>query len=366
MGLSAGIIGLPNVGKSTLFNAITKSNILAENYPFATIDPNVGIVPLNDERLDCLEKIYNTKKKIYATFEFTDIAGLVKGASKGEGLGNKFLSHIRQVDALCHVVRCFNNTNIVHVEGRIDSVSDAEIINLELLFSDLEVIEKRIQRVEKKAKSGDSLAKKEFELLVFIKEKLENNEVINKNDFNEEQLKILSSFELLSLKPMIYIANLADDDLLDLDSNIEYQKLLQKANEENRIVIPLSADLEVTLSSLSNKEKNEFLSDLGLPKSGLDNLVEKTYKLLGLRTFFTAGEKETRAWTFKDGMKAPECAGIIHSDFERGFIRAETISYNDLLETGNYQKSKELGKVRQEGKNYVVQDGDIMLFKFNV
>lgn len=366
MSLSAGIIGLPNVGKSTLFNAITNSNILAENYPFATIEPNQGVVQVKDKRLDKLEEIYHSKNKIYTTFDFTDIAGLVKGASKGDGLGNKFLSHIRSVDALCHVVRCFENPNIIHVEGSINPVRDIETINLELALADLEQIEKRIEKVERKAKSNVKEVVNEYNLLVKLKKEIEENQTLNHVTLNEEEKRLISSFQLLSIKPMLYIANVSEEDLLDLNNNKHYRELLNYAKLENKKVIPLSADLEVTLSQLEEDEKLEFLKEFNLSKSGLDDLIKTSYEMLGLRTYFTAGEKEAKAWTFKDGMTAPECAGIIHTDFEKGFIKAEVLSYDDLMKYETPQKAKEQGRVRQEGKNYLVQDGDIMLFKFNV
>lgn len=364
--LKAGIVGLPNVGKSTLFNAITKAEALAANYPFATIDPNVGVVYVKDERLDVLESIYNPKKVIPTAYEFIDIAGLVKGASKGEGLGNQFLSHIREVDAICQVVRCFEDENITHVEGDIDPVRDIETIKLELNLADLEVVEKRISRLDKKAKAKLKDAILEHQILTKIKETLDQNISPRTLDFPEEEIKIIKSFNLLSLKPMIYIANVAEEDLADPSSNKHYQSILKFANQDNTDVVLISAQVEMEIASLNPEEQIEFLEGYGLEKSGLNEVIEKSYELLGLKTYFTAGEPEVRAWTFRNGMKAPECAGIIHSDFERGFIKAETLSYTDLLTYKTPQKAKEAGKVRLEGKEYVVKDGDIMLFRFNV
>ncbi|PKK96539.1 MAG: redox-regulated ATPase YchF [Tenericutes bacterium HGW-Tenericutes-3] len=364
--LKAGIIGLPNVGKSTLFNAITKAEALAANYPFATIDPNVGVVYVQDPRLDVLEKIYKPKKVVPTAYEFIDIAGLVKGASKGEGLGNQFLSHIREVDAICQVVRCFEDGNITHVEGSIDPLRDIETIKIELNLSDLDSIEKRIARLEKKAKAKLKDAILEHEILTKIKEVLDENGNPRLLEFDEESMKIIKNFNLLSMKPMIYIANVAEEDLHDPSSNVHYQNLLKLAKEEGLEVVLISAQVEMEIASLEPEEQVTFLEAYGLVKSGLNEVIEKSYYLLGLKTYFTAGEPEVRAWTFKKGMKAPQCAGIIHTDFERGFIKAETLSYSDLLKYGTPQACKENGRVRLEGKDYVVQDGDIMLFRFNV
>ncbi len=364
--LKAGIVGLPNVGKSTLFNAITKAEALAANYPFATIDPNVGVVYVQDARLDVLERIYKPKKVVPTAYEFIDIAGLVKGASKGEGLGNQFLSHIREVDAICQVVRCFDDENITHVEGKVDPVRDIETIKLELNLADLEVVDKRINRLEKKAKAKLKEAILEHDILVRIKEVLDQNISPRTLDFEEEEKKIVKSFNLLSMKAMIYIANVAEEDLIDPSANHHYQNILDFAKKENTEVVLISAQVEMEISSLSNEEQLSFLEAYGLKKSGLNEVIEKSYELLGLKTYFTAGEPEVRAWTFKQGMKAPECAGIIHSDFERGFIKAETLAYDDLLTYQTPQKAKEAGRVRLEGKEYVVKDGDIMLFRFNV
>ena len=365
MSLKAGIIGLPNVGKSTLFNAITKQNILAANYPFATIEPNVGVVEVPDKRVDFLSELYKPKKTIYATFEFTDIAGLVAGASKGEGLGNKFLSHIREVDALCEVVRCFDNSNITHVNGNIDPVRDAQIINLELILADLEVVENRLSRAGKKGKlSGDKETIKEINLLEKIKETLLADKPIRSLEFTEEEDKILKSFNFLTKKPIIYIANVNEEEV-NMENN--YVKALKDyASEEDASVVVISARIEEELAQLDDEEKALFLQELGINESGLDKLVKKSYDLLGLETYLTAGSDEVRAWTFKKGMKAPECAGIIHTDFEKGFIKAEIMSFEDLKKYGSELKVKEHGKIRLEGKEYVMQDGDICHFRFNV
>lgn len=364
--LKAGIVGLPNVGKSTLFNAITKAEALAANYPFATIDPNVGIVYVQDPRLEVLEKIYKPKKVVPTAYEFIDIAGLVRGASKGEGLGNQFLSHIREVDAICQVVRCFEDTNIVHVEGSIDPLRDIETIKIELNLSDLESIDKRIGRLEKKAKAKVKEAIEEYDVLVKIKDVLDAYGSPRTIPFTEEELKLIKNYNLLSMKPMIYIANVAEEDLHHPADNHHYQRLLELAKIEGTEVVLISAQVEMEIASLDTEEQLHFLEAYGLKKSGLNEVIEKSYKLLGLKTYFTAGEPEVRAWTFKKGMKAPQCAGIIHSDFERGFIKAETLSYEDLIKYGTPQAAKEAGRVRLEGKEYVVQDGDIMLFRFNV
>lgn len=366
MSLTAGIVGLPNVGKSTLFNAITKKNILAANYPFATIDPNVGVVTVPDIRLEYLENLYIPEKSTPTTFEFTDIAGLVKGASLGEGLGNKFLSHIREVDAICEVVRCFDDTNILHVEDGIDPIRDIEIINVELMLADLEVVDNRLTRIGKKATmSKDKETIKEVELLNKIKQKLEQNIPVRKLELDEEELAIIKPFSLLTIKPIIYMANIKEDELLTEENN--YVRLVREyAGKEHAEVIILCAKIESELSELNDVDKNIFLSDLGIKESGLDKLIRATYSLLGLATYFTVGSDEVKAWTFIKGMKAPACAGIIHSDFERGFIRAEVMSYNALKDYGDEKSVKEAGKTRLEGKEYVMQDGDICHFRFNV
>ena len=365
MGLTAGIVGLPNVGKSTLFNAITKKNILAANYPFATIDPNVGIVTVPDKRLEFLEEKEVPERVIPTSYEFIDIAGLVKGASKGEGLGNKFLSHIREVDAICEVVRCFDDANITHVEGNVDPVRDIEIINLELIFCDLEVVENRIDKIEKKAiTTKDKVALKEVEVLKKVKEALEKNIPARRLEYTEEEDKILKNYSLLTKKPIIYMANVSEEDIINGNEYVD--KVIEYANNENAKVVMLSAKVESELSELNEEDKTLFLEDLGLKESGLDRLINATYDLLGLATFFTAGKDECRAWTFKKGMKAPECAGIIHSDFEKGFIRAEVTSFEDYKKYGGEKEAKENGKMRLEGKDYLMQDGDIVFFRFNV
>lgn len=366
MSLTAGIVGLPNVGKSTLFNAITKKHILAANYPFATIEPNVGVVTVPDKRLDFLNSLYEPKSLVPTTFEFTDIAGLVKGASQGEGLGNKFLSHIREVDAIVEVVRCFEDKNVIHVENEVDPIRDIEIINVELILADLEVIDNRINRIGKKAvMSKDKETLKEVELLQKIKEQLEKNLPLRRMEFTEDELLILKPFNFLTLKPIIYMANVSENDLLG-DDNIHVTKVEGYASGENAKVIKVCAKVEEELSDLEDEEKLAFLADLGIQESGLDKLIKATYTLLGLQTFFTAGKDEVRAWTFKKGMKAPQCAGIIHTDFEKGFIRAEVMSYEDLEQYGDEKLVKEAGRTRLEGKEYFMQDGDICYFRFNI
>ena len=365
MGLTAGIVGLPNVGKSTLFNAITKKNILAANYPFATIDPNVGIVTVPDKRLEYLVEKEIPEKVVPTSYEFIDIAGLVKGASKGEGLGNKFLSHIREVDAICEVVRCFEDSNITHVEGNVDPIRDIEIINLELVFCDLEVVENRLGKIEKKAvTTKDKEALKEVDVLKRIKEALEKNIPARRLEYSDEEEKIIKNYSLLTKKPIIYMANVSEDDIVMGNSYVK--EVEEYASKEGAKVVMLSAKVESELSELDDESKELFLTDLGLSESGLDKLITATYDLLGLATFFTAGKDECRAWTFKKGMKAPECAGIIHTDFEKGFIRAEVTSFDDYKEFGGEKEAKEAGKMRLEGKEYLMQDGDIVFFRFNV
>ncbi len=365
MSLKAGIIGLPNVGKSTLFNAITKKEILIANYPFATIDPNVGIVSVPDERLKVLEQIYNPQEVKPATFEFVDIAGIVKGASTGEGLGNKFLSHIREVDAIVEVVRCFKNKEITHVEGNVDPIRDVEIINLELALADLEIISNRIGKIKKKAETTtDKESLIELTALEKSKEALEKNIPLRLIKYEKEELISLKSFNLLTLKPHIYLANIDEDEINKPNEYVD--NLTEYALKENSKVIVVSAKIESELSELNDDDKEEMLKELNIEKSGLDKLVETTYSLLGLKTYFTAGEQEVKAWTFKDGMNAKECAGIIHTDFEKGFIKAEVISYQDIKEEQNEQKVKEHGKLRLEGKDYLMQDGDICHFRFNI
>lgn len=366
MSLKAGIVGLPNVGKSTLFNAITKQNILAANYPFATIEPNVGVVIVPDVRLDFLNDLYHPKSLVPTSFEFTDIAGLVKGASTGEGLGNKFLSHIREVDAICEVVRCFEDGNITHVEGAVDPICDIEIINIELVLADLEVVENRLNRIGKKAiMSKDKDTIKEVEFLNKVKESLLKNEAIRRLELNEEELSLSKAFNFLTQKPIIYMANISESDLKN-NGNEYVDKVRDYASKEGAEVVVVCAKIESELAELSEEDKMLFLEDLGIKTSGLDQLIQATYSLLGLATYFTAGSDECRAWTFKKGMKAPACAGIIHTDFERGFIRAEVMSFEDLQKYGSELKVKEAGRMRLEGKEYTMNDGDICYFRFNV
>lgn len=364
MSLKAGIIGMPNVGKSTLFNAITKQNILAANYPFATIDPNLGIVTVPDERLAVLERMYVPERTIPTQYEFIDIAGLVKGASQGEGLGNKFLSHIREVDAVIHVVRCFEDKDIIHVDGTVDPVRDVDIINTELAISDLELVENRLLKIEKKAKTtNDKAALFEVDVMNKCKSYLVENRPLREVSFTEEELKVIKPFNFITLKPIIYLANVTEMDLV-MKTN-KYIDSLQNYVKGSKVIL-MCAKIESELVEFNDLEKQVFLKELGIEESGLNQLIKSTYEILGLRTFFTAGSDEVRAWTFKAGMKAPECAGIIHSDFERGFIRAEVISYDDLIAYGDEKKVKEAGKARLEGKEYEMQDGDICYFRFNV
>ncbi|EFS16703.1 MULTISPECIES: redox-regulated ATPase YchF [Staphylococcus] len=365
MALTAGIVGLPNVGKSTLFNAITKAGALAANYPFATIDPNVGIVEVPDSRLFKLEEMVQPKKTIPTTFEFTDIAGIVKGASKGEGLGNKFLSHIREVDAICQVVRAFDDENVTHVSGRVNPLDDIEVINMELVLADLESVDKRLPKIEKMARQKDKTAEMELRILTRIKEALEDGKPVRSIDFNEDDQKWVNQAQLLTSKKMLYIANVGEDEIGDED-NDKVKAIREYAEKEDSEVIVISAKIEEEIATLDDEDKKMFLEDLGIEEPGLDRLIRTTYDLLGLSTYFTAGVQEVRAWTFRQGMTAPQCAGIIHTDFERGFIRAEVTSYEDYVEHGGENGAKEAGKQRLEGKEYIMKDGDIVHFRFNV
>lgn len=365
--MKLGIVGLPNVGKSTLFNSLTKAGAESANYPFCTIDPNIGIVAVPDERLKVLGDLYNSEKVVPAAIEFVDIAGLVKGASKGEGLGNQFLSNIREVDAIVHVVRCFEDSNIIHVEGSIDPLRDIETINLELIFSDIEILERRLSKVIKGAKNDKALAK-EADLLTRLKEHLEEGKLAKSftpNDEEEEEL--LASLNLLTYKPVIYAANVRDDELADDAANNEnVNKVREFAEKEKSEVFVICAQIEQEIAELDEDEKKMFLEELGLNESGLEKLIRASYHILGLISYLTAGPKETKAWTIHRGTKAPQAAGKIHSDFERGFIRAEIVSYDNLIECGSFNAAKDKGLVRSEGKDYVVQDGDVVLFRFNV
>ncbi|MCI5795855.1 MAG: redox-regulated ATPase YchF [Ruminococcus sp.] len=364
--MKLGIVGLPNVGKSTLFNAITNAGAEVANYAFCTIEPNVGVVAVPDYRLDELAKMYSPKKITPAVIEFVDIAGLVKGASKGEGLGNKFLSHIREVDAVIHVVRCFDNDDIMHVSGSVDPKRDIETINLELILSDLEILDRRIDRTAKAAK-GDKSLLTELEFLKRLKTELENGVSARAVEADDDEKAILADIGLLSAKPVIYACNMSEDDFAsNIENNERYKAVCEIAKAEGAEVLPICAELEAEISSLSKEEKEMFLSDAGIESGGLDMLIQRSYSLLGLISYLTAGEPEVRAWTIKKGTKAPQAAGKIHSDFERGFIRAEVISFDELMACGSMQTAKEKGKIRSEGKDYVMQDGDIVLFRFNV
>lgn len=360
--MKLGVVGLPNVGKSTLFNALTKAGAPAANYPFCTIEPNVGIVTVKDPRIDALTALYKSKSTVYTTIEFVDIAGLVKGASRGEGLGNKFLSHIREVDAVVHVVRCFEDENITHVDGKVDPVRDIETINLELVFADMDTLSRRIDRTKTAMKSGDKKYKEELEILLKIDAALQEGKPARSVEFTKEEKIFADSLFLLTSKPVIYCANVNEGE----ENNDYVKKVTEYAEKENSEVVALCVKLEEELSELDDEEKEMFMTELGIAESGLDKLVQKCYSLLGLISYLTAGEKETRAWTIERGTKAPQAAGKIHSDFEKGFIRAEVVDYDTLMECGSYNAAKEKGKVRSEGKDYVVKDGDVVLFRFNV
>jgi GTP-binding protein YchF len=366
MALKAGIVGLPNVGKSTLFNAITQAGAESANYPFCTIDPNVGVVEVPDERLQKLAEIVTPNRIVPTAFEFVDIAGLVKGASKGEGLGNKFLAHIREVDAIVHVVRCFEDENITHVAGKVDPIGDIETINLELILADIETVEKRLERSRKNMKSGDKKYVQEVEILERIKEALYNDKPARSVELSDEERALLRDLHLITMKPVLFAANVSEAEVANADDNPHVKKVKEYAAAEGAEVVPIAAKVESEIAELEGEDKQMFLEELGLKESGLNRLIRAAYKLLGLYTYFTAGVQEVRAWTIRRGTKAPQAAGVIHSDFERGFIRAEVVAYEDLISAGSMNAAREKGQLRLEGKDYVVQDGDVMHFRFNV